>query len=88
MTYEEQCVVITVLSFIFFMAIHHIIKPSYIYGDNKNNNLSHMQLNLIYSLMYASSLGIFYLFIQIVRDRILSNKENLEKQSIEPPSFK
>lgn len=92
MSSEEKCVIITVLFFVFFMLAHHILKPSYIYNENKpkgDNNLSPLQLNLIYSLMFASSLGILCLFIEIIRNRLyIGNKENNENQSVEPPSFK
>lgn len=89
---DERCIIITVLSFAFFMIIHHIVKPSYIYKRNENNQnetgLSPLQLNLIYSLMFASSLGILCLFVEIIRNQMIGNKENKENQSVEPPSFK
>jgi hypothetical protein len=96
---EEICVIITVCAFVFFMTMHYITKPSYIYknndikNNNKNNNNKNNDkndtfvLNLIYSLMFASSIGIFYLFIEIIRQRLSSKKIN-SNTSVEPPSFK
>ena len=86
---EEQCIVYTTIAFFILMLGHYLIKPLYVIDkdNNKDKNVSH-RLNMVYSLMFASALGIFYMFVFIIKERYELNQLGKNDIQIEPPSFR